>query len=254
MTTYEGNGDGRGAKEAPSDAKKEGGKGKKGRLSPFEPRIALWLVVPADAPGGEDGIFYAAPTKKLAYRAVAALAMRRFMPHYSMWLPLHGHPSGEPGGHGIDSDAWAEYVAANGEAVNGYLSTLCICRARYDRHAVAALVRMLCGAAPLGIGGETGEEVGYWLAQADAEMAAESADAEMAERERAVREAEARLAAKEGPQEKTPDPLDKPADAEHNGGAKKKKEGEAAPRKKAAPRRKGATENGNGKDGDGKGA
>lgn len=263
MTIYEGNSNtDKGAQEvrdaiaaaekALSDAEKEGkGKGKKRkRLSPFEPRIALWLVMPAGTPGDAQEILYAAPTKKMAYRAAAALAMRRFMPHYSMWLPLHGHPSSELSKCGIDSDAWAEYVAANGEAVNEYLSTLYICRARYDRDAIAAIIRMLCGTAPLGIDGETDEEIGYWLAQADAEIAAEAAEEEMAERERAVREAEARLAAKEGLSEKTAEPLDKQTRKAHNEGARKKKDGETASKRKAAPRKKGATRNG--KDGEGK--
>lgn len=257
MTIYEGNDTNKDVKEA-RDAIAAAEKALKGaekekkpkHLSPFEPRISLWLVMPSDAPEGEQEILYAAPTKKLAYRAVAALAMRRFMPHYSMWLPLHGHPSSELYRCGIDSDAWAEYVAANGDAVNEYLSTLSICRARYGRDSVAAIIRMLCGAAPLGIGDETDEEIGYWLAQADAEIAAETAEAEMAEREKAVREAETRLAEKKGLSEKPSDPLDKSARKPHNEEAKKKKVGGTEPKKRPAPRKKGATRNG--KDGEGK--
>lgn len=235
------------ARKALADAQKEeeGGKGKgkkPRRLSPFEPRVALWLVMPATAKDGAEEILYAAPTKKMAYRATAALAMRHFMPHYSMWLPLHGHPADKLHECGIDSDAWAEYVAANGEAINEYLSTLCICRARYNRAAVAAIIRMLCGAAPLGIGGETDEEIGYWLAQADAEIAAESERAELGQ---ALREAEEKAARKEGLPEKPSEPLDKPAGKAHNGGAKKKG-GEAARKKKAAARKKGATQDGTG--------
>lgn len=262
MTIYEGNDSNqKGAKDARdaiaaaekalADAKKEGnGKAKKRRLSPFEPRVALWLVMPAGAKDGAEEILYAAPTKNMAYRAAAALAMRHFMPHYSMWLPLHGHPAEKLHECGIESDAWAEYVAANGEAVNEYLSTMYICRARYDRDAIAAIVRMLCGSAPLGLDCETDEEVGYWLAQADADIAAEAAEAEMAEREKAVREAEERLAAKKDLSEKTARPLDKPAKKDHNGVAKKKKDGEAAPKKAAAPHRKGASRNGKGKEGE----
>lgn len=264
MTIYEGNDSAdKGAQEvrdaiaaaekALSDAEKEGkGKGKKRKLlSPFESRIALWLVMPAGTPGDAQEILYAAPTKKMAYRAAAALAMRHFMPHYSMWLPLHGHPSSELGKCGIESDAWAEYVAANGEAVNEYLSTMYICRARYDRDAIAAIIRMFCGTAPLGLDCETDEEIGYWLAQADADIAAEAAEAELAEREKAVKEAEEKLAAKKGLSEKPAEPLDKPAKKAHNEEAKKKKDGETAPKKKAAaPRRKGASRDGKGKKGE----
>lgn len=254
MTVYEedkGNGakDAKGARDAiaaAEEALESAKKEKPKRLSPFEPRVALWLVIPADAPEGEQEILYAASTKKLAYRAVAALAMRHFMPHYSLWLPLHGHPSGELHKCGIDSDAWAEYVAANGEAVNEYLSTLSICRARYNRAAVAAIIRMICFAAPLGIAGETDEELGYWLAQADAGIAAAEDRAERAALEKALKEAEEKLAAKEAVSEKPSSPLDKPQKKPHNVGADEKKGGRPAPKRKAAPRRKGATENGKG--------
>lgn len=225
------------------EAAAEGRGKKRARLSPFEPRVSLWLIMPA---GSDSEILYAATTKKMAYQAAAALAMRHFMPHYSRWLPLHGHPSGELHKCGIDSDAWAEYVAANREAVNEYLSTLSICRARYNRAAVAAIVRMLCFAAPLGIAGETDEELGYWLAQADAGIAADEDRAERAALEKALKEAEEKLAAKEAASEKPSSPLDKPQKKPHNVGADEKKGGRPAPKRKAAPRRKGATENGKG--------
>lgn len=228
----------------------EGKKKARSRLSPFEPRISLWLIMPA---GNDSEILYAAATKKMAYLAAAALAMRHFMPHYSMWLPLHGHPSGDMGKCGIESDAWAEYVAANREAVNEYLFTLSICRARYNRAAVAAIVRMLCSAAPLGIAGETDEEVGYWLAQADAEISADEAQAERAALEKALKEAEERLAAREVAREKPSEPLDKSPKKPHNVGADEKKGGKPAPKREAAPRRKGDTDNGKGSnDEDGK--
>ena len=155
----------------------------------------LWLVVPLDG-GAESDVLYAAPTKKEAFQAVNLLLFRRLFPHYSMWLPLHGY-EGDPRQYGADSEAFAEYASANHEEADAFVSSLAIQRVRYDMAGVASMFRMLCGIAPIGLRGESGEEVSYWLLQA----------------EEALREMEE--GQKESEKEES---LDKEAEAAHNEG------------------------------------
>lgn len=182
----------------------------------FAPKMAVWLITPA---GRDDEVLYAAHTKKAAFLAAHALVFRHFFPHYSAWLPLHGHgdPDGSGmSGYGIESDAWREYLEANIDAADAYLSTLEVRRALYDRRAFAAMVRVMCGAAPLGLNFETDEEIECWLSAAAAAVA-------------------------EGKEEdeKPSAPLDKKKKAAHNGGGKKK--GTGAKRGSGRPGKKGGS-------------
>ena len=132
----------------------------------FTPKISIWLITPV---GRDDPVIYVAPTKKAAFLAARALVFRHFFPHYSAWLPLHGY--GDPDGsnmsnYGLKSDAWQEYLSANVEAADEYLATLEIRRAYYDRPAFAAILRVMCGVAPLGLDFETDEEIEYWISTA----------------------------------------------------------------------------------------
>ena len=137
----------------------------------FAPKMAVWLITRA---GREDEGLYAAPSQKAAVLAAHALAFRHFFPHYSAWLPLHGY--GDPDGpnmpdYGLESDAWREYLLANADAASAYLSTLEVRRALYDRRAFAAMVRVMCGSAPPGLGFETDEEIECWSSAAEAALA-----------------------------------------------------------------------------------
>lgn len=184
----------------------------------FAPKMAVWLITPV---GRDDEVLYAAHTKKAAFLAAHALVFRHFFPHYSAWLPLHGHgdPDGSGmSGYGIESDAWREYLDANIDAAEAYLSTLEVRRALYDRRAFAAMVRVMCGAAPLGLNFETDEEIGCWLSAAAAALA------------------EGKEGDGEG-EEKPSAPLDKKAKKGQNGGGKKKSAG--AKRGSGRPRKKG---------------
>lgn len=188
----------------------------------FAPKMAVWLITPA---GRDDEVLYAAHTKKAAFLAAHALVFRHFFPHYSAWLPLHGHgdpDGGDMRGYGIESDAWREYLEANVDEASAYLSTLEVRRALYDRRAFAAMVRVMCGAAPLGLSFETDEEIECWLSAAEAAIA-EGKEGEKAE-------------------EKPSAPLDKKKRAGHNGGGKKKgagaKRGAGRPAKKGGPAEK----------------
>ena len=191
----------------------------------------LWLVVPLDG-GAESDVLYAAPTKKEAFQAVNLLLFRHLFPHYSMWLPLHGY-EGDPRQYGADSEAFAEYASANHEEADAFVSSLAIQRVRYDMAGVASMFRMLCGIAPIGLRGESGEEVSYWLLQA----------------EDALREMEE--GQKESEKEES---LDKEAEAAHNegeratGGGPQRKKGRPRGNKgarKSAPRPKKGDPNGN---------
>lgn len=137
----------------------------------FAPKISVWLITPA---GRDDAVIYAAPTKKAAFVAAHALVFRHFFPHYSAWLPLHGY--GDPDesdmpSYGLKSDAWNEYLSTNVDAADEYLATLEIRRATYDRRSFAAMIRVMCGSAPLGLDFETDEEIECWLSAAAAALA-----------------------------------------------------------------------------------
>ena len=181
----------------------------------FAPKMAVWLITRA---GRDDEVLYAAPTKKAAFLAAHALAFRHFFPHYSAWLPLHGY--GDPDGpnmpnYGLESDAWREYLIANADAASAYLSTLEVRRALYDRRAFAAMVRVMCGSAPLGLAFETDEEIGCWIAAAEAALA------------------------EQGGKGTTSAPLDKRGGEGHNAGGSK--EGAGAKRGPGRPREKGGS-------------
>lgn len=132
----------------------------------FTPKMAIWLITPV---GCNDTIIYATHTKKAAFLAAQALVFRHFFPHYSAWLPFHGY--GDPNksdtsNYGLTSDAWQEYLSANIDAAEEYLSTLEIRRALYDHRSFAAMVRVMCGVAPLGLDFETDEEIECWVSVA----------------------------------------------------------------------------------------
>lgn len=179
------------------------------------PKMAVWLITRA---GRDDEVLYAAPTKKAAFLAAHALVFRHFFPHYSAWLPLHGH--GDPDGpnmpdYGLRSDAWREYLLANADAASAYLSTLEVRRALYDRRAFAAMVRVMCGSAPLGLGFETDEEIECWISAAEAALA------------------------EQGGKGTPSDPLDKRGGEGHNAG--RSKDGAGAKRGPGRPREKGGS-------------
>ena len=198
----------------------------------FTPKISVWLITPA---GRDDAVIYAAPTKKAAFVAAHARVFRHFFPHYSAWLPLHGY--GDPDGsdmpsYGLKSDAWHEYLSANVDAADEYLATLEIRRATYDRRSFAAMVRVMCGSAPLGLDFETDEEIGYWLS------AAEAALAEQERRRNDAHESEAHEEkAKEG--ENPSAPLDKRGGKDHN--VSESKDNAGARRGPGRPRKKGGS-------------
>ena len=198
----------------------------------FTPKISVWLITPA---GRDDAVIYAAPTKKAAFVAAHALVFRHFFPHYSAWLPLHGY--GDPDGsdmpsYGLKSDAWHEYLSANVDAADEYLATLEIRRATYDRRAFAAMIRVMCGSAPLGLDFETDEEIEYWLS---------AAEAALAEQERRLDDAPEEEAREEkAEEEENPSaPLDKRGGKDHN--VSESEDNAGARRGPGRPRKKGGS-------------
>lgn len=207
----------------------------------FTPKISVWLITPV---GRDDTVIYAAPTKKAAFLAAHALVFRHFFPHYSAWLPLHGY--GDPDGsdmsnYGIKSDAWQEYLSANVDAADEYLATLEIRRAYYDRPAFAAILRIMCGVAPLGLNFETDEEIEYWISAA---MDAISEHEEHCNdtNESKVHVEEVKEDAKEKEKENPSAPLDKQDEKAHNVSESKDtagaKRGPGRPRKKEGSAKK----------------
>ena len=198
----------------------------------FTPKISVWLITPA---GRDDAVIYAAPTKKAAFVAAHALVFRHFFPHYSAWLPLHGY--GDPDGsdmpsYGLKSDAWHEYLSANVDAADEYLATLEIRRATYDRRSFAAMIRVMCGSAPLGLDFETDEEIEYWLS------AAEAALAEQERRRNDAHESAAHEGKAKG-EENPSAPLDKRGGKDHN--VSESKDNAGARRGPGRPRKKGGS-------------
>ena len=200
----------------------------------FTPKIAVWLITQT---GDEDAVVYAAPTKKDAFIAANSLVFRHFFPHYSAWLPLHGY--GDPEGPGMAaygsmSDAWHEYLSANIDAAEEYLSTLEIRRAFYDRRSFASMLRIMCGVAPLGLETETDEEIDYWVS------AAMDALSEQEGRRDDAHESEAHeKEKKEGEGENPSAPLDKHGGKDHN--ASESKDNAGAKRGPGRPRKKGGS-------------
>ena len=193
----------------------------------FTPKMAVWLITQT---GDEDTVVYAAPTTKDAFIAAKSLVFRHFFPHYSAWLPLHGY--GDPEGpgmaaYGSRSDAWHEYISANIDAAEEYLSTLEIHRAFYDRRSFASMLRIMCGVAPLGLETETDEEIDYWVS------AAMDALSEQEGRRNDAHE--------EGTKEEknTSAPLDRKKAKGHNAGERRKDAG--AKRGTGRPRKKGGS-------------
>ena len=235
MTVYENNhpdqNDPANQSEAPAGA---GKKKKKKAVKPslfsrirraFTPKIAVWLITPA----GDDGsVLYAAPTKKDAFLAADALAFRHFFPHYSSWLKFHGYGDPEASDmslYGIKSDAWREYLSINIDAADEYLSTLEIRRAYYDRPAFAAILRIMCGVAPLGLDFETDEEIEYWLSAAEAALAEQEGRRDDAHEEETKEEGNPSA------------PLDKRDGKDHN--VSESKDNAGAKRRPGRPRKKG---------------
>lgn len=198
----------------------------------FTPKISAWLITPA---GRDDAVIYAAPTKKAAFAAAHALVFRHFFPHYSAWLPLHGY--GDPDGsdmtsYGLKSDAWHEYLSANVDAADEYLATLEIRRATYDRRSFAAMIRVMCGSAPLGLDFETDEEIEYWISAAEAALAEQGGRRDDAHEEEAHEE--------EKKEEENPSaPLDKRGGKGHN--VSESKDNAGARRGPGRPRKKGGS-------------
>ena len=198
----------------------------------FTPKISVWLITPA---GRDDAVIYAAPTKKAAFVAAHALVFRHFFPHYSAWLPLHGY--GDPDGsdmpsYGLKSDAWHEYLSANVDAADEYLATLEIRRATYDRRAFAAMIRVMCGSAPLGLDFETDEEIEYWLSAAEAALAEQEGRRDDAHESEAHEE-------KAEEEENPSAPLDKRGGKDHN--VSESKDNAGAKRGTGRPRKKGGS-------------
>lgn len=139
--------------------------------------------------------------------------------------------------YGLKSDAWHEYLSANADAADEYLATLEIRRATYDRRSFAAMIRVMCGSAPLGLDFETDEEIEYWIS------AAEAALAEQEGRRDDAHESEAHEKEKKEEEGENPSaPLDKRggkghnvSESEDNAGARR---GPGRPRKKGGPAKK----------------
>lgn len=199
----------------------------------FTPKISIWLITPV---GRDDPVIYVAPTKKAAFLAARALVFRHFFTHYSAWLPLHGY--GDPDGsnmsnYGLKSDAWQEYLSANIKAADEYLATLEIRRAYYDRPAFAAILRVMCGVAPLGLDFETDEEIEYWISTAMDALSEQEERCDVAREEKAHEEE----AEKE---KKNPSvPLDKQDGKAHN--VSESKDNAGAKRGPGRPRKKGGS-------------
>lgn len=204
----------------------------------FTPKISVWLITPV---GRDDVVIYAAPTKKAAFIAAHALVFRHFFPHYSAWLPLHGygdHDGSDMSNYGLKSDVWQEYLSANIEAANEYIATLEIRRAYYDRPALSALLRIMCGVAPLGLDFETDEEVEYWISAAEAALAEQKEHCDDAN-EVKVYEEEAKEDKKEKEEKNPSAPLDKQDEKAHN--VSKSKDTTGAKRGPGRPRKKGGS-------------
>ena len=233
MTSYEYDKDDAREASAPAAARKEDKPSFLTRIRrAFTPKIAVWLITQT---GDEDAVVYAAPTKKDAFVAAHALVFRHFFPHYSAWLPLHGY--GDPDGsdmpsYGLKSGAWHEYLSANVDAADEYLATLEIRRATYDRRSFAAMIRVMCGSAPLGLETETDEEIDYWVS------AAMDAISEQEGRRASDNGSEAH---EEGTKEEknTSAPLDRKKAKGHNAGERRKDAG--AKRGTGRPRKKGSS-------------
>lgn len=195
----------------------------------FTPKMSVWLITQT---GDEDAVVYAAPTKKDAFIAANSLVFRHFFPHYSAWLPLHGHGDMEGSGmaaYGSRSDAWHEYISANIDAAEEYLSTLEIRRAFYDRRSFASMLRIMCGVVPLGLETETDEEIEYWVS------AAMSALSEREEGDDGATEKEEETKEEENPSA----PLDKRGGKNHN--VSESKDNAGAKRGPGRPRKKGGS-------------
>ena len=204
----------------------------------FTPKISVWLITPV---GRDDVVIYAAHSKKAAFLAAHALVFRHFFPHYSAWLPLHGygdHDGSDMSNYGLKSDAWQEYLSANIEAADEYIATLEIRRAYYDRPAFAALLRVMCGVAPLGLNFETDEEVEYWISTA---MGALSECKEHCDdaNEIKVYEEEVKEDTREKEKENPSAPLDKQDEKAHN--VSESKDTAGAKRGPGRPRKKGGS-------------
>lgn len=198
----------------------------------FKPKISVWLITPV---GRDDAVIYVAPTKKAAFLAAHALVFRHFFPHYSAWLPLHGY--GDPdvsnmSNYGLKSDAWQEYLSANIDAADEYIATLEIRRAYYDRPAFAAILRVMCGVAPLGLDFETDEEIEYWISTAMDALSEQEEHCDDANEEEAHEEK-----AKE--EENPSAPLDKRGGKGHN--VSESKDNAGARRGPGRPRKKGGS-------------
>ena len=208
----------------------------------FTPKISVWLITPV---GRDDTVIYAAPTKKAAFLAAHALVFRHFFPHYSAWLPLHGygdHDGSDMSNYGLKSDAWQEYLSANIEAADEYIATLEIRRAYYDRPAFAAILRVMCGVAPLGLDFETDEEVEYWISTAMDALSEQEEHCDDA-KEIKVYEEEVKEDTKEKEKEKEKEnpsaPLDKQDKKAHN--VSESKDTAGAKRGPGRPRKKGGS-------------
>ena len=204
----------------------------------FTPKISVWLITPV---GRDDTVIYAAPTKKTAFLAAHALVFRHFFPHYSSWLPLHGY--GDPDGsdmsnYGLKSDAWQEYLSANIDAADEYLATLEIRRAYYDRPAFAALLRVMCGVAPLGLNFETDEEIEYWISAAMDAISEHEGHCDDTN-EIKVHVEEVKEDTKEKEKENPSAPIDKQDEKSHN--VSESKDTAGAKRGPGRPRKKGGS-------------
>lgn len=204
----------------------------------FKPKISVWLITPA---GRDDAVIYVAPTKKAAFLAAHALVFRHFFPHYSAWLPLHGY--GDPdvsnmSNYGLKSDAWQEYLSANIDAADEYIATLEIRRAYYDRPAFAAILRVMCGVAPLGLDFETDEEIEYWISTAMDALSEQEEHCDDAN-EIKVHVEEVKEDTKEKEVKNPSDPLDKQDEKAHN--VSESKDTAGAKRGPGRPRKKGGS-------------
>ena len=100
------------------------------------------------------------------------------------------------------------------------------------RRAFAAMIRVMCGSAPLGLDFETDEEIGYWLSAAEAALAEQEGRRDDAHEEEAREE-------KAEEEENPSAPLDKRGGKDHN--VSESKDNAGAKRGPGRPRKKGGS-------------
>ena len=163
-----------------------------------------------------------ANAEEAAKPSLFARIRRAFTPKIPVWLIT---PAGR-------DDAQMDAAPAEKAAADEALATLEIRRATCDRRAFAAMIRVMCGSAPLGLDFETDEEIGYWLSAAEAALAEQEGRRDDAHEEEAREE-------KAEEEENPSAPLDKRGGKDHN--VSESEDNAGARRGPGRPRKKGGS-------------